>query len=57
MRGAGGNIVQFLYGEDGMDATCIEEQYLDFLRMKDRDFKVPLPHICTPANPHACCLF
>ena len=41
VRGAGGNIVQFLYGEDGMDATCIEEQTLDFLRMKERDFKVP----------------
>ena len=41
VRGAGGNIVQFLYGEDGMDATCIEEQTLDFLRMKQRDFKVP----------------
>ena len=31
--------MQFLYGEDGMDATCIEEQFLDFLRMKERDFK------------------
>ena len=40
VRGAGGNIVQFLYGEDGMDATCIEEQYLDFLRAKDRDLRV-----------------
>ncbi len=43
MRGAGGSIVQFLYGEDGMDATCIEEQFLDFLRMKEREFKVDLP--------------
>ena len=32
----------FLYGEDGMDATCIEEQYLDFLRMTPKEFKVGL---------------
>lgn len=32
--------MQFLYGEDGMDATCIEEQYLDYLRMTPREFKV-----------------
>jgi DNA-directed RNA polymerase II subunit RPB1 len=33
VRNASGAIVQFLYGEDGMDATHIEKQYLPHLRM------------------------
>lgn len=33
VRNAGGNIVQFLYGEDGMDPTKIEKQKLDTVDM------------------------
>lgn len=33
VRNAGGNIVQFLYGEDGMDPTKIEKQRLDTIEM------------------------
>lgn len=35
VRNAGGNIVQFLYGEDGMDPTKIESQSLPFI---DKDY-------------------
>ena len=44
IRTAAGNVVQFLYGEDGMDGTAIESQKLDSLRMKDSQFAVRLPH-------------
>jgi DNA-directed RNA polymerase beta' subunit len=33
VRNATGAIVQFLYGEDGIDGTKIENQYLPFIRM------------------------
>lgn len=33
MRDEVGAVVQFLYGEDGMDATLIESQTLDHLKM------------------------
>jgi DNA-directed RNA polymerase II subunit RPB1 len=39
VRNAAGDIVQFLYGEDGIDAVKIERQVLDTLRMSDRDFE------------------
>lgn len=38
VRNGNGEILQFRYGEDGLDATCIERQPLDILRMSDRDF-------------------
>lgn len=38
VRNANGEILQFRYGEDGMDAVCIERQPLEILRMSDRDF-------------------
>ena len=38
VRNAGGDVVQFLYGEDGMDAGHIERQALDTLRMSNADF-------------------
>ena len=31
VRTANGNIVQFLYGEDGMDAIKIEQQHLSYI--------------------------
>ena len=38
VRNANGEILQFRYGEDGVDAVCIERQPLDILRISDRDF-------------------
>jgi DNA-directed RNA polymerase II subunit RPB1 len=37
VRNAGGRIIQFLYGEDGMDATKLETQYLDFIKLSFDD--------------------
>jgi len=39
VRDAGGAVVQFLYGEDGMDGAAVETQRLDALRMKDSAFR------------------
>jgi DNA-directed RNA polymerase II subunit RPB1 len=33
VRNANGNIVQFLYGEDGMDAIKIEQQFIPYITM------------------------
>ncbi|CAO2828701.1 unnamed protein product [Amaranthus hypochondriacus] len=38
VRNSVGDIIQFLYGEDGMDAVWIESQKLDSLRMKKLEF-------------------
>ncbi|MED6135270.1 DNA-directed RNA polymerase II subunit rpb1 [Stylosanthes scabra] len=38
VRNSVGDIIQFLYGEDGMDAVWIESQNLDSLKMKKSDF-------------------
>ncbi|PJF20167.1 DNA-directed RNA polymerase subunit [Paramicrosporidium saccamoebae] len=38
VRNAGGEILQFRYGEDGLDAICIERQSLDILRAGEKDF-------------------
>ena len=32
-------VIQFLYGEDGMDAIWIESQKLDSLKMKKKEFE------------------
>jgi DNA-directed RNA polymerase II subunit RPB1 len=37
-RNSLGDVIQFLYGEDGMDAVWFEEQNLDSLKMKKDDF-------------------
>ena len=34
VRNSLGDVSQFLYGEDGMDAVWIESQKLDYLKMK-----------------------
>eukprot|EP01018_Ginkgo_biloba_P010814 Gb_06029 [translate_table: standard] len=39
VRNSLGDIIQFLYGEDGMDAVWIESQKLDSLKMKRSEFK------------------
>ena len=33
-----GEVIQFLYGEDGMEGTAIESQRMDFLRFDPRRF-------------------
>jgi DNA-directed RNA polymerase II subunit RPB1 len=39
VRTSGGQIVQFLYGEDGMDAVWIERQDFDSLTLANREFE------------------
>uniref|UniRef100_A0A453DLI8 DNA-directed RNA polymerase n=1 Tax=Aegilops tauschii subsp. strangulata TaxID=200361 RepID=A0A453DLI8_AEGTS len=38
VRNSLGDVIQFLYGEDGMDAVWIESQKLDSLKMKKDEF-------------------
>ncbi|KAL0411767.1 UNVERIFIED_CONTAM: DNA-directed RNA polymerase II subunit RPB1 [Sesamum latifolium] len=38
VRNSLGNVIQFLYGEDGMDAVWIESQPLESLKLKKSDF-------------------
>ena len=38
VRNSLGDVIQFLYGEDGMDAVWIEKQMLDSLKMKKTEF-------------------
>ena len=38
LRTSGGNVVQFLYGEDGMDAVWIERQNFDSLNLPKKEF-------------------
>ncbi|KAK3224411.1 hypothetical protein Dsin_011436 [Dipteronia sinensis] len=38
VRNSLGDVIQFLYGEDGMDAVWIETQTLDSLKIKKSDF-------------------
>ncbi|KAG9143347.1 hypothetical protein Leryth_022599 [Lithospermum erythrorhizon] len=39
VRNSQGNVIQFLYGEDGMDAVWIESQPLESLKLKKDDFE------------------
>jgi len=39
VRDANGNVIQFLYGEDGMDGCKIEFQYMNILTMGDARFE------------------
>ena len=50
VRNAAGNIVQFLYGEDGMDGTQIEAQKVSLHMMDDKKFRVSLQSL--PAGLH-----
>lgn len=38
VRNAMGEVMQFLYGEDGMEGTTIESQRMEFLRYNRRKF-------------------
>ena len=39
VRNANGGVIQFLYGEDGMDGTAVEGQKLEALRLKEPAFR------------------
>ena len=39
VRNAGGDVIQFLYGEDGMDGAAVEGQRLEHLKMKENQFR------------------
>ena len=39
VRNSAGDVIQFLYGEDGMDATYVESQKIDTLRHSKDKFK------------------
>lgn len=43
VRNSTGAVVQFLYGEDGMDGTAIESQRVEHLRMDAQRFRVRAP--------------
>ena len=38
LRNANGNIIQYLYGGDGFDASKIELEYLNHLRLSHEEF-------------------
>jgi DNA-directed RNA polymerase II subunit RPB1 len=38
VRNAGNDVLQFCYGEDGMDAAALERQNIDLVRWSDREF-------------------
>ncbi|KAL7422808.1 DNA-directed RNA polymerase II core subunit rpo21 [Cryptotrichosporon argae] len=38
VRNSSGDIIQFLYGEDGMDGAAMEKQSLDIIRLSDSAF-------------------
>lgn len=38
VRNSHGNIIQFAYGEDGFDATRVEDQLLDFATLDEKQF-------------------
>ena len=39
VRDSAGTVIQFLYGEDGMDGVAVETQKLDALRLPERAFR------------------
>ena len=49
VRNSTGAVVQFLYGEDGMDGTAIESQRIEHLRMDSKKFRVRLRRLLSSA--------
>ena len=39
VRNAGGDILQFCYGEDGMDAAALERQNVELIRWSDSEMQ------------------
>ena len=56
VRNSLGDIVQFVYGEDGLDAVCIEQQRLDIIvssdAVFDRKFKVDVMSTTAPLGDY-----
>jgi DNA-directed RNA polymerase II subunit RPB1 len=44
VRSANGMVIQFLYGEDGLDGACVEEQALNIGTMSTREFENMFKH-------------
>ena len=40
VRDSSNNIIQFLYGEDGMNAEYIEKQRIDLINLSDRQLSL-----------------
>ena len=49
-----GDVIQFLYGEDGMDGAAIESQTMEHLRWDRKKLEVCSPFLCQPQA--VCCL-
>jgi len=43
-----GDVIQFLYGEDGMDGAAIESQTMEHLRWDRKKLEVRSPSLCQP---------
>ena len=54
VRTSNGSVVQFLYGEDGMDGTAIEAQKLETLRMQPGKFRVRLQFLLGACRHTGC---
>ncbi|KAL6222224.1 hypothetical protein ACLB2K_005616 [Fragaria x ananassa] len=50
VRNSLGDVIQFLYGEDGMDAVWIESQKLDSLKMKKKEFDKTFAYVFDDEN-------
>ena len=55
VRNSTGAVVQFLYGEDGMDGTAIESQRVEHLRMDAQRFRVRAAELSPNPNPPGAC--
>lgn len=55
VRNSVGDVIQFLYGEDGMDGAAIEGQTMEHLRWDRRklEAKCCLVSVCTSGSAHA----
>lgn len=42
VRTSGGLVTQFLYGEDGLSGTAVEQQYMEHLLFTEQEFQVSL---------------
>ena len=49
-----GDVIQFLYGEDGMDGAAIESQTMEHLRWDRKKLEVRSPSLFQPQA--VCCL-
>ena len=52
VRDSSNNIIQFLYGEDGMNAEFIEKQRIDLINLDDRQLSHQCKIFQIPVNKH-----